>query len=304
VAPTPPPPSSTAVYADDFPDPFVLRAGTGWYAYSTQHGFTQVPVLTSTDLVHWQPKGDALPRLPGWSAFGAVWAPAVLARPAGFVLYYATRDAATGLQCLSRAASVLPEGPFLDTSDGPMICQTDHGGSIDPSPFVAPDGSLWLAWKSEGTADGDPTRIWSAPLSDDGLKVVGPATQLLQTAEPWEGPIVEAPSVVVEGGRIDLLYSGNRWETAQYAVGHARCDGPAGPCHRTATTPILATSTTAAGPGGASAFRDVDGSWLVAYHAWEPSAVAYPDGARRLHVDRLRLTEGGATIEPIARAPL
>jgi beta-xylosidase len=300
--PSPPPPSSTAVYPDDFPDPFVLHAGTAWYAFSTHHHFAQVPVLRSSDLVHWEARGDALPQLPRWAEFGFVWAPAVQARSTGFVLYDATRVAATGQQCISRAVSVLPEGPYLDASDGPMVCQTDQGGSIDPSPFVMPDGRRWLAWKSEGTLDGEPTRLWSAPLSDDGERLDGPPSLLLQTAESWEGPIIEAPSVAVVDGRLHLFYSGNRWETRDYAVGHAVCDGPAGPCRRTGG-PILASGDAAAGPGGAEVFRDLDGSWLLAYHAWDPSAVAYPTGARRLHIDRVDLAGDRPSVAPRRVAP-
>ena len=292
-------PESTAVHPDDFPDPFVLRAGSYWYAYATQGGLTQVPVMRSADLRTWEKRGDALRRLPAWAEWGHTWAPAVMARPAGFVLYYTARHAATGLQCITHAVSVLPEGPFVDTSEQPFICQTDRGGSIDPSPFVAADGRPWLTWKSEGTVDGEPTRIWSAPLADDGRSLVGePAELLARAAVPWEGPIVEAPVMMVRDGRHHLFYSGNRWETADYAVGHAVCRGPAGPCERSVTTPVLATSGNIAGPGGAEVFSDVDGSLLVAFHAWDPANVGYPQGARRLHISSLRFDGDRPSITP------
>jgi beta-xylosidase len=295
---TPPRPATTVRYAQDFPDPFVFRAGPFWYALSTQRGLAEVPVIRSTDLVHWEDRGDALPRLPQWSRFGSVWAPSVLAVTGGFVLYYATTDGATGLQCLSEAFSPLPDGPYVDASTGPLLCQTDRGGSIDPSPFRAADGRPWLAWKSEGTLDGEPTRLWSAPLADDGRSFSGPAAELLHTSAPWEGPIVEAPSMVVTNGRYDLFYSGNRWETASYATGHARCDGPAGPCRRTSESPVLRTHSSEAGSGGGSAFIEPDGSIGFAYHAWDPLAVGYPGGLRRLRIGTVHLDGDGATIEP------
>ena len=298
-AAAPPPPSSNAVFDQDFPDPFVLRAGAYWYAFSTQNGLNEVPVIRSADLVRWEPVGDALAALPSWSTFGAVWAPAVAPRPiGGFVLYYTTKHAATGLQCLSRAVSPLPEGPYVDTSGEPFVCQTDRGGSIDPSPFTAADGSPWLAWKSEGTLEGEPTRIWTAPLTADGSALAAEPANVLTTQEVWEGPIVEAPSMVVEQGRYHLFFSGNRWETPDYAIGHAVCDGPAGPCRRAPAVPVVRADGARAGPGGGEAFRDVDGSLLLAHHAWSPEAVGYPTGARRLHIDRVVVEGDGVRVTP------
>lgn len=268
----------------------MLRAGAHWYAFSTQNGLNEVPVIRSADLVNWEPVGDALAALPSWSAFGAVWAPAVAPRAiGGFVLYYTTKHAATGLQCLSRAFSALPEGPYVDTSTEPFVCQTDRGGSIDPSPFTAADGSPWLAWKSEGTLEGEPTRLWTAPLTSDGGAFAGEAVNVLSTEEPWEGPIIEAPSMIVEGGRYHLFFSGNRWETADYAIGHAVCDGPAGPCRRAPADAVLRSDATRSGPGGGEVFRSVDGRLLLAHHAWSPSNVGYPSGARRLHIDEVTI---------------
>jgi len=65
------------VYPADFPDPFVLRVGATYYAFATNAG-ANVPVLRSTDLVHWQPAGDALPVLARWAILGRTWAPAAL----------------------------------------------------------------------------------------------------------------------------------------------------------------------------------------------------------------------------------
>ncbi|HET6794460.1 MAG TPA: family 43 glycosylhydrolase, partial [Acidimicrobiales bacterium] len=163
-APTPPPatppapqPSSGAVWAADFPDPFILRVGATYWAYATEAGSTRIQVIRSSDLTHWQWVGEGLARLPAWSSPGFVWAPSVMAAPSGYVMFYATRQASTGRQCISRAFSVFAQGPFVDTSAGPFICQLDRGGSIDPSPFTDASGGQWLTWKSEGTVKGEPT---------------------------------------------------------------------------------------------------------------------------------------------------
>jgi len=279
-----PPPTSAAVHPADFPDPFVFRSGAFWYAVSTQRGATHVPVMRSLDLRTWEPRGDALARLPSWSEFGHVWAPAVLPVQGAFVLYYATRHSGTGLQCISTALAVLPEGPYVDASSEPLICQLDQGGSIDPSPFLTSDGHPWLVWKSEGTLDGEPTRLWSQPLDDRGQQLLDRPHELLATALPWERPIIEGPTMAYDGGRYHLLYSANRWETPSYAMGHATCAGPAGPCTRSRATPVLASGPREAGPGGGELFRGPDGGLRLAYHAWDPARVGYPAGARRLHL--------------------
>ena len=287
----PPPPSgkSTAVYADDFPDPYVIRAQGFYWAFATQRGWTKVPTLRSSDLVNWEWVGDALHGLPSWAAFGHNWAPAVLQRGSSFVMYYTVRHEATGLQCISRATSVLVQGPYLDESDGPLICQTARGGSIDPSPFVDEDGTPWLLWKSEGTLQGEPTRIWVQRLRADGLGLTGAPTQLLERREDWEFPIIEGPSMVLVEGRYHLLYSANRWETTQYAVGHAVCASVTGPCRRTSSGPILATRAGEAGPGGQELVTTPTGEIALVHHAWEPGTIGYAaGGARRLHVTSLR----------------
>ncbi len=56
-----------------------------------------------------------------------------------FVMYYTVRHRASGRQCVSVAVSVLPQGPFVDASLAPLVCQFERGGSIDPSPFVDSD---------------------------------------------------------------------------------------------------------------------------------------------------------------------
>lgn len=297
--PPAPDPGSGAVWPGDFPDPFVLRAGTTYYAFGTQSGLTQVQTLTSTDLRTWKAGQDALPKLPSWAQYGYVWGPSVLPRPEGYVMYYATRVAANGRQCISRAVSVLPQGPYVDTSNGPLMCQLDRGGSIDPSPFVDADGGAWLIWKSEGTLAGEPTRLWSARLSTDGLSVNGTPNELLHTALPWEQPIIEGPSLTrTPDGHYVLFYSANRWQTASYAVGWATCAGPAGPCTRGASGPLLASHGLVAGPGSPEEFTDLTGGWHLAFCAWTAPDVGYPKGARRMHVAGLSFSGGRPVLAP------
>ena len=54
-----------------------------------------------------------------------------------------------------------PGGPFIDRSSRPLECQKSLGGSIDPSVFVASDGTPYLVWKSGGPGS---SAIWSQQL--------------------------------------------------------------------------------------------------------------------------------------------
>jgi beta-xylosidase len=277
---------SSAVYCHDFADPFVLRVGSTYYAYATDNQDDHIPVLTSSGLFGNAHTADALPNLPAWSSPGGVWAPAVLPRPGGFVLYYTTRAHDPDRECLSRAVSKEPGGPFVDDSSGPLVCPPD-GGAIDPSPFVAADGRAYLLWKSDATAG-----IVAQELAPDGLSLVGTQQPIVQADQAWEAGVVEAPSMVAYDGRYYLFYSGNNWSTAGYAIGYAVCESPAGPCTKPADGPWLASTTKAEGPGGADVFVDEHGQLWMELHAWVRGKVGYPQGARNLFLVRLTFVDG------------
>jgi Glycosyl hydrolases family 43 len=276
----------------DFADPFVLRAGDTYYAYSTNAGAGDIQVISSTDLVSWHLVGNALGALPFWASPGATWAPSVLARDGGYVVYYTVREAASGRQCISRAVASSPTGPFLDDSWGPTVCQRELGGSIDPSPFVDSDGRAYLLWKAEGA--GGPQTLWSQELTADGRGVTGPAWPLLAADRSFEHGVVEAPSMVREDGTYVLAYAAADWNSRRYATAYATCAGPAGPCTKPADGRALVSGTRLAGPGGVELFRSRDGALWAAFHAFSEPNVSYPS-SRYLHVARARV-EGGRLV--------
>jgi hypothetical protein len=286
-----------AKFPYDFADPYVLRVGGTWYGYSTNAGAGDVQVVRSTDLTHWELVGNALAALPRWADANATWAPSVLARGDHHVLFYTVREASSGLQCISRAVSPSPTGPFLDDSTGPLVCQRDHGGSIDPSPFVGPDGKATLLWKSEGRGfAGAPATIWSQELSPDGLSLAYVPPQALLTAgRSFERGVIEGPTMLHAGGRYFLLYAAADWSSPHYATGYAVCDGPAGPCTKTGG-PVLQTVGRLAGPGGAEVFYDRQGRPWVAFHAYAEPNVGYPS-SRYLHLARVTVDGTRLTVD-------
>ncbi|TML90553.1 MAG: glycoside hydrolase [Actinobacteria bacterium] len=275
-----------AVYCNDFADPYVLRVGDTYYAYSTNTEHRRVPVLTSDGLFGTGRRSEALARLAPWSSPGRVWAPSVLVRPGGFVMYYSTRAPDPDRQCLSRAVGSNPKGPFVDNSAAPLVCPKD--GAIDASPFVDADGRAVLIWKHAAPGM---TGIVAQQLTPDGLGLVGPRRLLLRADQPWEGGNVEGPSMVAHAGRYYLFYSGNDFATANYAIGYATCETPFGPC-RKAPGPWLGSSADAKGPGGQEVFSDSAGRLWLALHAWIRGHVGYPGGARNLFVLPLTFVDG------------
>jgi hypothetical protein len=274
----------------DFPDPFVLRAGDMYYAYSTNSGAGDIQVISSKDLVTWQLVGNALPALPGWARAGSTWAPSVLARNGSFVLYYTTRNNVTNAQCVTRAVSRSPAGPFVDDSWGPIVCP--DGGAIDPSPFVDRDGRPFLLWKAEGSA----AALWSQELTADGRGVSGAPHRLLVADRAFERRVVEGPSLVFAEGTYVLLYSAADWQSLSYTTAYATCAGPAGPCTKPAENRVLRSGSKLAGPGGAEVFTDADGALQVAFHAYLQPNVGYPS-SRYLHIAPLRVVDGRPVID-------
>lgn len=297
---------SNPVYARDFPDPHVILASDGsYYAYATNGGTTNLPVLRSADLARWERIGDALPALPRWAKpnFGFTWAPGVMEIGDRFVLWFVARDAGSDRQCIGVATSDSPEGPFADDRDEPFICQADLGGSIDPYPFRDEDGRLLVYWKNDGNCCAKPVGLWVQPLADDGLELQGEPVELIRRDQPWEIPLIENPAMVRDGDAYYLFYSANWWESHEYAVGYAVCETATGPCEKPLDAPVFQFTTEVMGPGGQAFFSDADDQVWMAYHAWTAPDVGYPAGSRSLRIERARFENGAPVISGPTTGP-
>jgi hypothetical protein len=284
------------VYCVDLADPFVLAVdrlvNDRLFVFGTKTSDFQIPVLIPKGLIRTEKIEDALAKPPGWASGSGGWAPSVLARDDGFVMYYTIQDAASGRQCISRAESTEPEGPYTDSTSKPLVCPTEMGGAIDPSAFVDGDGRPYLLWKNDGNCCGMPTGIWIQPLSDDGLSFTGAPLQLLHADQAWEGGIVEGPSMLLKDDKYYLFYSANNWKSDAYGIGYAVCEGPMGPCQKALDHPWLGSSAAAAGPGGQEFFTDGDETRMV-FHAWINGKVDYDNGGHRsLFTTRITIEDG------------
>lgn len=294
----------------DFADPFVLPFAGRYYAFATNilEGRVNVPVAFSTDLSRWEmaadpshPTGlrDALPNLPSWSRRGYTWGPEAMRIGNRFVLYFTAPNTRSNQQCIGVAVSADPRGPYVPQGDGPIVCQTALGGTIDASPFRDADGALYLYFKNDGNHPSarTTTQLWGQRLAPDGLSVTGEPVALARNDVAWERHVVEAPFMLRRpSGRYILFYSAGdfAWQQRErlstYATGYAACDGPLGPCTDAPGNPFLASRLRPdclSGPGHPMVFH-ANGEDHLVFHAWATRRGCRPAGnARFMHVARL-----------------
>ncbi len=294
----------------NFPDPFLLPVGKEVYAWATNSRSANVQTLRSRDWIQWEALPDALPKLPAWAQQGKTWAPEVSVVPGGYVMYFTATGKKTGRQVVGAAFSKSPAGPFVDSAMEPLVSQADLGGAIDASPYTAEDGTLWLLWKNDGNAVRQKTWLWIQRLSADGLRLEGEAAKMIVNDAPWEGAVVEAPTLVKREGTYYLFYSGGNFADGTYAVGCATAKTLTGPWTKCAANPILRTTGAISGPGHQHVLTDSEGKWWMAYHAWEAGKEGNHRGRRTFRLDRLEFTGDGTpkitptlTPQPAPKAP-
>ncbi len=313
----------TPIFNGDFADPFVLRTPDALFAYASDTTATQyapaahIPEIELGQASDFQGHylGDALPQLPKWTVSGFQWAPSVLARADGsYVMYYSTpatipliclakptspgcvhtTNGSSSAMCISRATSTNPAGPFVDDSTSAFVCPVAQGGAIDPSVFIAADGTPWLLWKSDGDCCGLPTTIYSQQLASDGISVVGPAHRLIGASQSWEGGLVEGPSMMESGSDVWLFYSANLWGTDDYGIGVAKCASVTGPCTKPLDHAWLSSARSGSqsdpGPGGQEFFQVGGLVWMV-HHGLAPGQTGNL-AQRRLYTDLLAFPSG------------
>ena len=314
-------PSFVPVYADNFPDPFIVQHQGEFIAYSTNYGLN-LPMLTSRDLVRWTPVTtpdgkpvDGLPQLGPWAKTERTWAPEVMQIGDKWLLYYTAANPSTSTQCIGVAVAGGPKGPFVDGSPRPLVCQPSEGGTIDAYPFRDEDGKLYLYFKSDGNAVGKRSIVWGQRLSDDGMQVVGEAVPLIQDDQKWEFKLVEAPAMVKSRGRYQMFYSAAYygWDypkerLSRYATGYATCAGPLGPCTDAPENPVLKSLNDRrrgclSGPGHPAIF-DVGEQHYIAFHAWAATKDCRPaEEERHLYIAPLHWKNGKPEIGSSLRQP-
>jgi beta-xylosidase len=167
------------------------------------------------------------------------------------------------------------------------------GGAIDPGSFVDADGTRYLVWKNDGNCCGEDTWLQLQKTSPDGLTLAGPPVKLIKEDKPWEGNLVEAPTLVRHGSQYTLLYSANSYAGDKYVTGYATAPRLTGP-YTKAPQPLLTTSGTGIiGPGGQDVVHGPGGTDYLAVHGWD-------QGLSKRELYLLPLTWQGA--KPVVKA--
>ena len=284
---------SISIY--DWADPDVLFRDGTFYTYATNTLWSNVPYMIAEPGGELIWAGDAFPDMPSWVTPGWTWAPSVTEMNGHFVLHYTARHTASDKQCIGVATAENPPGPFVDNNGGPFVCALDQGGAIDAS-VVEDDGVSYLLWKTDGNCCGWLTIIYSQELTADGTAFAADPIELIRNDQSWEYDVVEAPSMVENGGIWHLFYGAHRWDTEHYATGYARCSSPVGPCVKE-DSPLLASEYAAAGTlAGPCAMEVIDlpdsNQDLVVYHGWTDGRVGYHHNHRSSFIQYIDWVNG------------
>ena len=273
----------------DCPDPGVILSGGKYTAACTSGNAADAfPLRTSTDLVHWADAGHIFPAAskPTW-AVSDFWAPEIHKVGGQFVAYFTARHS-NGRLSVGAATATSPAGPFTDI--GHPLVQDPSLGVIDPTEFDDAGGAHYLVWKVDGNAVGQKTPIFGQQLAANGTSLTGAPVQLITNDEGWEGPVVEGPWIVANGGYDYLFYSGSVYNQPSYAIGAARSQSPLGPYQKLGS-PILTSDGAWSGPGHCSVVTGPSGDTDIVYHAWVSGQVGGGPG-RVMLVDQVQWVGG------------
>ncbi len=308
------------VVARDFPDPGVLLHAGTYYAFGTTGDRRTADgrvfnVLTSKNLVDWQPAGGAL-EPPAGSEGAQFWAPEVVEHENTFYLYYSRGGgaiAATEGHRLRVATSRTPLGPYREVT---LLDVPDSKFTIDAHPFRDADGQWYLFYARDFTEPDAALgyRPGTGLVVDkllDMTRLAGEPRTVLRARHDWtlfeaqrrmplydnrvfaEWHTLEGPFVRRHAGKYYCFYSGANFLTDRYGVDFCVADRVLGPYSEAgggAGARVLhSVPGHVRGPGHHSHALGPDGrtDYLV-YHAWNAAMTE-----RQLCLDPLTWTPTG-----------
>lgn len=167
-------------------DPTVIRGDDGdFYLYATEAGRNNIPILRSSDLVHWKKVGEVFtpenhPHITD-KAGANLWAPDINRIGDRYVLYY-SQPGENNKHAIGVASAPSLTGPFTD--HGKLIDSNEIGVDISIDQFyIEEEGHKYLFW---GSFRG----IWAIELSDDGLSLKPGAEKRKIAGDQYEGTYI------------------------------------------------------------------------------------------------------------------
>ena len=180
---------------EDYSDPDVIRVGNVFYM--TASSFTSVPglpILSSTDLVHWDLVNYALKNNIPTDYYktvhhgAGVWAPSIRYHGGEFYIYYPDPD--FGIYCI-KAKNILGEW------SQPELVLAGKG-LIDPCPLWDDNGKVYLVHAYAGSRAGIKSVLAMKELNAEGTKVINEG-KLIYDGHGID-PTVEGPKLYKRNG--------------------------------------------------------------------------------------------------------
>jgi len=177
----------------DYSDPDVVRAGDDfWMTASSFNAVPALPILHSTDLVHWTLVNHAVDRLPPDFEVpqhgNGVWAPAIRYHEGVFYIFYGDPD--RGIYMVKTRD---PRGRW----DAPVLVKAAKGW-IDPAPFWDDDGNAYLVHAFANSRAGVKSILHVNRLSADGTRVLDEGTLVFDGHA--NHPTIEGPKLYKRDG--------------------------------------------------------------------------------------------------------
>ncbi len=277
-------------------DPSIIRGQLAgdeqWYIYCTTDplndqdrnasgdlNFHLMPMLRSTDLVHWTYAGDVFAARPPWAASDAgLWAPDIHFFGGRYVLYYTASNTSLpgGGSAIGVATAPSPTGPWTD-SGAPVVepheapcCPGRRRWVFDPA-LIQDDTGQWYIYYGSYLGG-----VSARKLSADGLHSDPTSQTQITIGNRYEGTFV-----VKHAGFYYLFGSATNCcngPLTGYSVFAGRSTSPLGPFvdregvslleGRVGGTPVISMNGNRwVGPGHNAVFTDSSGQDWFLYHA-------------------------------------
>jgi beta-xylosidase len=181
---------------------------------------------------------------------------------------------AEAYHCVGTAVADAPSGPYVPLPE-PFACDLTIGGAIDASGFVDSDGSRYVLYKVDGNSIGNggdcgnsvpplvATPIMLQAVETDGTTTVGELVQILDRGDS-DGPLVEAPSLILRDGIYYLFFSSHCFTSPEYDVRYATSESLTGPYTKAEGALLITGDWGLDAPGGATVSDDGD---MIMFHA-------------------------------------
>ncbi|MFY7964950.1 MAG: glycoside hydrolase 43 family protein [Chitinophagaceae bacterium] len=179
----------------DYSDPDAIRVGNDYYmTASSFNNIPGLPILHSTDLVHWEIINYAIKKLEPAIHYNkvqngcGVWAPAIRYHNGEFYIYYPDPD--FGIY-LTKTKDI--KGSWSE----PVLVQKGKG-LIDPCPLWDDDGKCYLVHAYAGSRAGFKSILVVKEMNKEGTKIIGEGVMVYDGHQL--DPTVEGPKFYKRNG--------------------------------------------------------------------------------------------------------